>query len=70
MSATLITFGTAPLFMGANMTIDSKQLYFILDNTPAEQNIMLVGKHGIGKSRILEEYYSQKGYKVVTLFLG
>lgn len=52
------------------MTIDSKQLYFILDNTPAEQNIMLVGKHGIGKSRILEEYYSQKGYKVVTLFLG
>lgn len=52
------------------MTIDSKQLYFILENTPCEQNIMLVGKHGIGKSRILEEYYNQKGYKVVTLFLG
>lgn len=52
------------------MTINAKQLYFILDNTPAEQNIMLVGKHGIGKSRILEEYYAKKNCKVVTLFLG
>ena len=52
------------------MTIDAKQLYFILDNTPSEQNIMLVGKHGIGKSRILEEYFSARGQKVVTLFLG
>lgn len=52
------------------MTINAEQLYFILDNTPPEQNIMLVGKHGIGKSRILEEYYSEKKCKVVTLFLG
>ena len=52
------------------MTINAQQLYFILDNTPSEQNIMLVGKHGIGKSRILEEYYSKKNAKVVTLFLG
>ncbi|MCQ2586542.1 MAG: AAA family ATPase [Treponema sp.] len=52
------------------MTINAKQLYFILDNTPASQNIMLVGKHGIGKSRILEDYYAAKGKKVVTLFLG
>ncbi len=52
------------------MTINAQQLYFILDNTPAEQNIMLVGKHGIGKSRILEEYYAKKNCKVVTLFLG
>lgn len=52
------------------MTVNTEELYFILENTPAEQNIMLVGKHGIGKSRILEEYYSQKGFKVVTLFLG
>lgn len=52
------------------MTVDTDQLYFILENTPAEQNIMLVGKHGIGKSRILEEYYTKKGFKVVTLFLG
>lgn len=52
------------------MTITSKQLTYILDNTPASQNIMLVGKHGIGKSRILEDYFSKKGAKVVTLFLG
>ena len=52
------------------MTINTQELFFILDNTPANQNIMLVGKHGIGKSRILEDYYSQKGAKVVTLFLG
>lgn len=52
------------------MTINAEQLYFILDNTPADQNIMLAGKHGIGKSRILEEYFSKKGLKVVTLFLG
>lgn len=52
------------------MTINSKQLNYILDNTPATQNIMLVGKHGIGKSRILEDYFSKKGAKVVTLFLG
>lgn len=52
------------------MTVNTKQLYYILDNTPAEQNIMLVGKHGIGKSRILEDYFTQKNAKVVTLFLG
>lgn len=52
------------------MTINAEQLYFILDNTPAEQNIMLCGKHGIGKSRILEDYFSDKNAKVVTLFLG
>jgi len=52
------------------MTVNTKQLHFILDNTPSEQNIMLIGKHGIGKSRILEDYFSKKGAKVVTLFLG
>ncbi len=52
------------------MTVNAKELEFILDNTPSEQNIMLVGKHGIGKSRILEEYFADKNAKVVTLFLG
>lgn len=52
------------------MTINTKELIFILDNTPANQNIMLVGKHGIGKSQILENYYASKNEKVVTLFLG
>jgi len=52
------------------MKIDAAQLKFILENTPAQQNIMLVGKHGIGKSRILEDFFAAKGEKVVTLFLG
>ena len=52
------------------MKIDAAQLRFILENTPAEQNIMLVGKHGIGKSRILEDFFADRGEKVVTLFLG
>lgn len=52
------------------MTVNTEQLKFILDNTPSDQNIMLMGKHGIGKSRILEDYFSKKGEKVVTLFLG
>ena len=52
------------------MKINTQELLFILENTPAEQNIMLVGKHGIGKSRILEDYYTKKNCKVVTLFLG
>ncbi|MBR1639247.1 MAG: AAA family ATPase [Treponema sp.] len=52
------------------MQINASQLYFILEHTPAEQNIMLVGKHGIGKSRILEDFFAGRGEKVVTLFLG
>ncbi|MBP5706499.1 MAG: AAA family ATPase [Spirochaetales bacterium] len=50
--------------------IDANELKKILDVTPAEQNIMLTGKHGIGKSQILEKYYTAKGHKVVILFLG
>ena len=52
------------------MKIDAAQLRFVLENTPATQNIMLVGKHGIGKSRILEDFFGARGEKVVTLFLG
>lgn len=54
--------------MGVN--IDTQKLYHILDVTPASQNIMLVGRHGIGKSEILTDYYRGKGLKVVPLFLG
>ena len=52
------------------MTINTTQLKFILENTPASQNIMLVGRHGIGKSRILEDFFAARCEKVVTLFLG
>lgn len=50
--------------------IDSNELYEVLAETPAEQNIMLVGKHGIGKSQILTKYFEEHGMKVVSLFLG
>ncbi|MCP4154255.1 MAG: AAA domain-containing protein [bacterium] len=51
--------------------IDVKELHDVLAGTPPEQNIMLVGRHGIGKSRILTEYYQTKRkMKVVAFFLG
>jgi len=53
-----------------SIKINSLELKRILDLTPASQNIMLVGKHGIGKSQILETYFTKKGMKVVPLFLG
>lgn len=52
------------------ITINTRKLYQILDATPASQNIMLVGRHGIGKSEILTAYYRQQGIRVVPLFLG
>ncbi len=54
--------------MGINIT--TQELLEILDLTPPEQNIMLVGRHGIGKSEILTQYFSEHGMRVVPLFLG
>ena len=54
--------------MGVN--INTAELYRILEITPVEQNIMLVGRHGIGKSRIISDYFTERGRKVVSLFLG
>ena len=50
--------------------INISELKETLELTPSTQNIMLVGKHGIGKSEILTSYFNSKGLKVVTLFLG
>ena len=52
------------------VNINTKELLQILEYTPAGHNIMLSGKHGIGKSRIITEYFESRGMKVVTLFLG
>ena len=52
------------------ITINASELRQILDLTPADQNIMLIGKHGIGKSEILSRYYRSKGFPVITFFLG
>ena len=54
----------------ANINITTTELLSLLDITPADQNLMLVGNHGIGKSEILTDYLSGKGMKVVPLFLG
>ena len=54
----------------ANINVNTTELIQLLDITPANHNIMLVGKHGIGKSQILTEYYAGKGMPVVALFLG
>ena len=52
------------------ININVKELLDILEMTPAEQNKMLAGAHGIGKSRILTEFFQEKGTPVITLFLG
>lgn len=52
------------------MAININELHKILAAMPASQNLMLVGKHGIGKSEILTHYFQQLGMQVNTLFLG
>lgn len=52
------------------ITISTKGLKRLLETMPADQNIMLSGRHGIGKSEILTKFYQDKGMKVVALFLG
>ena len=54
----------------ANINVNTTELIQLLDITPSNHNLMLVGRHGIGKSEILTDYYSKKGIPVVALFLG
>lgn len=54
--------------MAISLTVE--QLYDTFEATPVNHNILLVGNHGIGKSRIVEDYFTQKGMKVTALFLG
>jgi hypothetical protein len=54
--------------MGINVTV--AELTKILDVTPHWQNIMLVGRHGVGKSRVISDYFAEAGRRVVVLFLG
>ncbi len=54
----------------ANIKINTTELFQMLSCIPAHHNIMLVGRHGIGKSEIMKEFYSSKGMTVVPLFLG
>ncbi|MBR6416937.1 MAG: AAA family ATPase [Bacteroidales bacterium] len=52
------------------IAINSKELLTLLEVTPSWQNIMLTGRHGIGKSQILTRYFENAGMTVKTLFLG
>ena len=54
----------------ANINVNTTELLQLLDMTPADHNLMLVGGNGIGKSEILTDYFSKKGMSVVALFLG
>jgi hypothetical protein len=50
--------------------LEAKECKKILDITPEDQAIMFVGIHGIGKSEFMKEYFLEKDYAVVMLFLG
>ena len=50
--------------------VDVQELIELLRLTPPNQNVMLVGRHGIGKSQIISDHYTQLGMKVVSFFLG
>lgn len=52
------------------MRLNARELQEVLQLTPASHNLLLVGKHGLGKSQILTRYFAQQGLKVVSLFLG
>jgi len=52
------------------IAINETELMTLLEVTPTWQNIMLAGRHGIGKSQILTRYFKSKGVPVKTLFLG
>lgn len=53
-----------------NISINATELVQLLDRTPSNHNIMLVGEHGIGKSEILSAYFRERNMKVIALFLG
>jgi hypothetical protein len=53
------------------MKIDARELLEVLRLTPPSQNVMLVGKHGIGKSEIITRFFrEERGMEVVAFFLG
>lgn len=50
--------------------IDSTQLSQVLALTTSATNVLLAGRHGIGKSEIVTRWGRAHGYNVVVLFLG
>lgn len=54
----------------ATIKLSVTEFQQLLEITPVEQSILIVGSHGLGKSQIVENHYANKGFKVVPLFLG
>lgn len=51
--------------------IDARELVEVLRLTPPEQNILLIGKHGIGKSEIITRFYrDERKLPLISFFLG
>ena len=50
--------------------INTTELTEVLRLTPADQNVMLVGRHGIGKSQIVGDHFERQERTVITFFLG
>jgi MoxR-like ATPase len=51
--------------------VDAKELLEVLRLTPREQNVTLLGKHGIGKSEIIRRFYEhERRMTAVAFFLG
>src|SRR3954463_15023974 len=51
--------------------IDARELVEVLRLTPPEQNVLLIGRHGIGKSQIITRFFHQeREMPVVAFFLG
>src|SRR5262245_7277920 len=51
--------------------IDARELLDVLRLTPPEQNILLMGRHGIGKSEIITRHFrDERKLPVVAFFLG
>ena len=50
--------------------LNTSELHELLRFTPSDQNLMLVGRHGIGKSQIVTSHFESTGQPVVTFFLG
>lgn len=53
-----------------SVRIDARELEQILELTPSDQSLMLMGKQGIGKSEIIRSHFEARGLKVVIFFLG
>lgn len=50
--------------------ITAKEMVHVLRETPAEQPILFVGRHGIGKSKIIETFFKGDDFHLVTIFLA